>query len=470
MSAPVFNSVDERKTLFTHTGTTLVGQFAGMGFAVADSIIAGRYSSEALASFSVGMALYASVFVALMGVIQGLLPIYAEHLGARRHAEVGRAWQQTMYLCLGLAAFGALILLTPAWMLRLAQVPQALQLSILGYLQIQAVAIVFALLFRSFAVLSQALGLPRYVTLIQVLALPIKVALSSWFVFGGYGLAPMGVVGCAWATLLTFLLMVALAFVLMLTQAAYQPFGLMRQWVGVHWPAIRAQLRLGLPSGAALLFEVTSFTLMAVLIARLGVAASAAHQIAVNAAAVIFMVPLSLAIAVSARTSFWIGAGDMRAARATVKRGFKWLAALGVLLAVALVALRQGVAAIYSGDPQVLALGTVLLLAVALYQLGDGVQTLAVFVLRSYRVTIAPFFVYAVVLWGLGLGLGMVLTYQGIAAWGILAWQSPLGFWVAAAAAVCITALVFVAMLVWVMRQPQWSARSSAPGLQASAG
>jgi multidrug resistance protein, MATE family len=92
-----------------------------------------------------------------------------------------------------------------------------------------------------------------------------------------------------------------------------------------------------------------------------------------------------------------------------------------------------------------------------------------VFVLRSYRVTIAPFFVYALVLWGLGLGLGMVLSYSGLPRLGLVAWQSPLGFWVAAALAVVATAVIFVAMLVWVMRKPEWRVSAPALGSQASA-
>jgi len=102
-----------------------------------------------------------------------------------------------------------------------------------------------------------------------------------------------------------------------------------------------------------------------------------------------------------------------------------------------------------------------LLLWVAAYHAADAVQTLCVFVLRSYRITIAPLVVYCVLLWGAGLGGGYVLAYHGLGPWAPMA--SPVPFWAASALALVITAGFFVLML-WIAIRP--AARGGAAGWQ----
>lgn len=440
----------ELRTIATHAGTVLVGQLATMGYSVADSIIAGRYASEALAVFAVGAAIYASAFVALMGVMQALMPIYAEAHGAGNPRGVGSAWKQSLYLAAIAIVLGMLVMVFPHPLLDAARVPVELQSDVITYLRIQALTLVPAILFRGFSTLSQAIGVPKFVTLLQIASLPVKVVLSIWFVWGGLGVPAMGVQGCALATLVVMCVMFASAFYMMRTQAPYLPLNLLRDFEPPDWSRIRHYARIGVPGGLAMLFEVTSFTLMAVLVARLGVVAAAAHQIAANTAAVIFMVPLSISIATSARVSFWIGAGEPAKARGLVSLGFRALLGIGALMIGLLWPLAATVAGLYSNEPEVIALAVSLLLCVCAYQFADAVQTLCVFLLRCYQVTVAPFVVYAFALWGLGLGGGIVLTYQGI--FGMAPMRSPLGFWLAGVGALNLTALIFIVILWRVLR------------------
>ncbi len=437
--------------ILRHSGTVLTGQLAVMLYAVADSVIAGRYSADALAAFSVATAIYASVFVALMGVMQGLMPIYAEHHGANQATDIGRAWRQSWYLLIGLSLPGLVCLLAPHALLDLAKVPKSMQADVLGYLGVQAFSLPLALAFRAFSTLSQAIGRPKVVMWIQLASLPSKVALSWWFVFGGWGLPSFGAVGCAMAS---FMVTAAMFLAGMWMIAKHEAYAKIEAWKRLErpdWPRLKEFLRLGIPSGLSMLFEVTSFTLMAVLIARLGVVAAGAHQVAVNVAAVMFMVPLSLSIATSARVSFWIGAQHPGHARRVAILGVKvaclWaLIGVGLLLALAPVLARG-----YSSNPELIGLAVVLLHWVSLYQAADTIQTICVFILRSYRVTILPFVVYAVVLWGLGLGGGMLLTYDGIGPYA--AWRSPTGFWAAAVAALVLAAVIFWLLLAHTLRK-----------------
>jgi MATE family multidrug resistance protein len=196
-----------------------------------------------------------------------------------------------------------------------------------------------------------------------------------------------------------------------------------------------------------ILVEVTSFTLMALLVARLGTAASASHQIASNLAAILYMAPLALGIATSARVSFWRGAADARRARAAWLSGLRitLVASVGVALLCGL--LRDQIASAYSSDPALAALAASLLAWVAWYHPADALQGMSIFVLRSYRLTVAPMLVYSVLLWGVGLGGGYLLCYEGLL--GLPAMHTPKAFWIASAVAVTLTAALFTALLGW---------------------
>jgi MATE family multidrug resistance protein len=322
----------ERGLIARHAGTVLVGQLAVMAFGVTDTIIAGRYSEHALAALSVGAAIFISVYVSLMGVLQALLPVWAELHGAGRSNEVGRSVRQSLYLAAIAIAVGMAILLLPGAALRWTQVPPAMRGEVEAYLAVLAFALAPALLFRLFSTLNQSLGKPQLVTWLQLGSLAVKLPLSIWFTFGGAGLPAMGLVGCGWATLCVNWAMLGCAVWLLRSSPFYRGYSLWQRIEAPDWHQIRQFARMGVPGGLAVLVEVTSFTLMALFIARLGTAAAAAHQIASNLLAVAYMMPLSLAIATSARVSFWLGAGDAAKARHACRLGFELTAMLRAAL------------------------------------------------------------------------------------------------------------------------------------------
>jgi MATE family multidrug resistance protein len=436
----------ERGIIARHAGTVLAGQLATMAFGVTDTIVAGRYSQQALAALSVGAAVYITVFVALMGVLQALLPTWAELHGAGRKQEFGRSVRQALYLAMLAAAAGVCGLLFPGALLQSTEVPQALQADVREYLGVLALALPPALLFRMYSTLNQSLGKPQLVTWLQLGSLALKVPLTIWFVFGGFGVPAMGAVGCAWATVVVNYLFVALALWLLRTDAMYQPYAIWRPLERPDWHAIGQFARLGIPAGLAIMVEVTSFTLMSLFIARQGTLAAAAHQIASNLAAVLYMTPLSLAIATSARVSYWLGAGDEKKARACIRTGFRMGLGAALALAALILAGRDGLAAMYSADPQVAALAAGLLGWVAVYHLGDAAQALCVFVLRCYRVAVAPLVAYCVLLWGVGVVGGYLLAYRGLGPWP--AQHTPMAFWIASSFALALLAVI-LPLILW---------------------
>ncbi len=435
----------ELATIAQHAGTVMVGQLAVVAFSITDTIVAGRYAPEALAVLSIGASIYVSVYVSLMGVMQALLPVYAELHGAKHYPELGRSVRQSVYLAIALVLLGMSVMLFPQPLLRAAQVPEVLRPAVENYLGILAWALLPSMGFRMYSSLNQALGKPKLVTALQVASLLLKVPLTIWLALGGLGIPAMGLAGCAWATFIVNWLMLLCALLMLRTQRLYQPLQLMHQMEPPNWPLLARFARTGLPGGMAYLVEITSFTLMALFIARLGIVPAASHQIASNMAGVMYMLPLALSIACSARVSYWIGAQDPVRARTVARLGLGLTVVLASLVAFVTYTLARPIASLYSTDAAVIALASTLLAWVALYHWFDALQTICAFVLRSYRVTLMPLLIYAVMLWGVGLGGGYALAYtDGV--WGT-AMQSAQAFWVAGAAALAVVAVLFLALL-----------------------
>ena len=202
----------------------------------------------------------------------------------------------------------------------------------------------------------------------------------------------------------------------------------------------------------------------------MGVVSSAAHQIASNLAAVLYMVPLSISIAASSRVSFWRGAGNDAKSMAAIRLGFKMVVVTSLCLSATLFFTREWLAPLYTSNPAVIAMVVPLLGWVLVFHLFDALQALCVFILRCFRVTVAPLVVYTLLLWGAGLGGGYLLAYHGLGPWAAQGTASA--FWTSSTLALGSASAVLLLILCRVVKrelQPNQRAqvsRSHVPGGQ----
>lgn len=433
----------------------LVGQLAVVGFSTIDTLLVARHASDDLAALSVGSAVYVTVFIALMGVVLALGPLVGQLFGAGKKALAGHQLHQAAWLALVLSLLGGLLLLFPHAFLALAQAPAGVEHKVRGYLAVLALALPAALLMQAYRGFNVAIARPKAVMALQLGALALKVPVSALLVFGwpALGLPALGVLGCAWSTALVMWLQAGVAWWVLRRDPFYRPFELWGR--GLHRPdraALAAQLRLGVPMGLGILIEVSGFSLMAVFIARLGVTASAGHQIAANLAALMFMVPLAMANASSTLVAQRIGAGDPVDAERLGWHGLQAGAGLALLMAGVLFLARAPIAALYTPDVAVLAVAVPLLAWVALFHVADAVQAICAFVLRAYRIATLPMLIYAASLWGLGLGGGYWLALDPLGT-APGAGLGAIGFWVAGTVGLVVAAAALLALLRFVLRR-----------------
>src|SRR5258705_7504711 len=303
----------------------LVRQLAVIARGGLAPMMAGRYAAVALAGVGIGRTLFFSVPIGMMGVVQALSPIAAQLFGGKQPERVGDETRQTVWLALGLGALGVLLLAFPEPFLRLSSAPPEVEARTRAYLQGIAWALPAMLLFRVFFALTTAVSRPRAVMAINLVYFAAKIPLNALFIYGALGAPELGGPGCAVATAIASWLIFALAWIYCARHPFYAPFRIFARW---SWPdpaILWNHLKLGVPLGLALFIEVTSFTFMAIFLARLGATTSAGHQIASNITAVFYMFGLAVGNATGVLTAQAVGARDLLLSRHTGFTGMRIL-------------------------------------------------------------------------------------------------------------------------------------------------
>ncbi|MGV3743216.1 MAG: MATE family efflux transporter [Burkholderiaceae bacterium] len=423
----------------------LLGQLAVIANGVIDTAMTARYSSTDLAALAVGSSIYVSIFVGLNGVLQALSPIIGQLFGAKRYAEIGWEVKQGFWLAALLTGIGSLILFFPQPLLSLADASPDIQEKVTLYLRTLMLALPASLGFRVYASVNTAIARPKMVMAIQIGALALKVPLNSLFIFGGFGIPAFGGPGCAIATAITTWLSFLLGFALLRTLSSYKQFGVFGSgFIKPNWKAQAALLKLGIPIGLSYLIEVTAYTFMALFIARLGDTAVAGHQVTANFGTVLYMLPLSIASATGVLAAQAIGAREMTTARQIGNTGILLAAVLSAATGLVIWQAREWIVRAYTPDPAVIQVALPLFLFIAFYQLFDAIQVTTAFVLRAYRVAVVPTIMYALALWGIGLGGGYMLGLDPFQLSVAQSLRGPAGFWMANSASLALVGLALV--------------------------
>ncbi len=400
-------------------GPIVLIQVGTMLMGVVDTIMVGRVSAQALASVALGNMYFFAFSIFGMGVLFALDPIIAQALGARDDLAVRRGLQRGLVLSLMLAVPISLLLLTAGPVLRLVNQPPEVIPDAAGFVYRNALS-VWA--FYLFVVLRQTLQahhrvLPVGITV--VIANLVNVGLNYLWIYGNLGFPAMGVIGSAWATVTSRWLMAIMLLLL--------GWPILKRYLRAAAPNLLdikpliRMLMLGLPIGAQMMLEGGAFNVMALLMGWLGVAQVAAHQIALNLASLAFMVPLGVSSAASVIVGHAVGRGDpggvRRSTIASLLVGTAFMLCTGALF----IAVPELLASLYTGDAMVLAMAALLLPLAGLFQVFDGLQVVAIGLLRGLGDTRTPVIINGIGFWCIGipvsLWLGFGLGYGAVGLW-----------------------------------------------------
>lgn len=441
--------LSESRALATLSFPIILSQVAYTLLGLLDTVMAGHAGAEEQAAVALGVAFWMPVFITLMSVVQAISPSVAQHFGAGDHAAVVQDTHEGIWLAAVSSLLPVLLMPGVAPILRLAEIDPVLVDKTTLFLWGIVIGLPAAMIFRAIAFYSASINRPKPMMFLAFAGLGVNAFFNWLLIWGNWGFPALGGAGCGWATGIG--MWVALLSLVAWTAWApeYRNCYIWHGWRKPHWEIQKRLLRIGLPMGGAALAEVMAFTSIAIFVGRFGASQIAAHQIALNIASVLFMLPMGLAAALTIRVSQNLGAGDPVAARFVAWTGV----AMGLIVASIsmplILAGRELIVTAYSPDAAVREIAAGLMVLAAIWQLADATQVVAIGALRGYKVTLGPMIVMFVAFWVIGLPLGIRLGYYGV---GSIAPMQVYGFWTGLVTALILAAIALSAWLRMVAR------------------
>ena len=388
--------------------------FAELGWmlmTVVDTIMVGRIGPAAIGATGVGGSVFYSFAIFGMGLLLGLDTLVSQSWGAGDRDDCHHSLSQGIYIALA----G-----TPCLMILFAFMPPLFsafgvngQVSALAgpFLTTLSASTLPLLLYAAFRRYLQGTGHVRPVMFVLLTANLINL-LFNWLLIEGHaGFRALGVVGSALSTCIARVYMAAMLAAFIWWFERSTELGLRTLIRRPDFRRLRLLLRIGLPAATQILLEVSAFGAAALLAGRLTAAALAAHQIAITCAALSYMVPLGVSSAAAVAVGQAIGQRNPGLAR---RRGFIALGLACVFMlfsATCFLLFPKQILHIYTNDSSVLLTGTGLLALAALFQLFDGIQTVATGALRGLGNTRIPMLVNLAGYWLFGLPIGYALCF-----------------------------------------------------------
>jgi MATE family, multidrug efflux pump len=421
----------------------VLAELGWMAMGIIDTIMVGRLPRAAVAmgAVSLGTALFYTCTVFGGALLLGLDTVVSQAYGARKFDDCHRSLWNALYLCVPITVASIAINEgLAAYLPRFGVNPEVLPYAT-RYIRILNWGTPPLMLYFALRRYLQGMAFVKPVMFALVSANAINLAGNWVLIYGHWGFRAMGTDGSAWATVVSRCYMASVLIVALILRERGKGSGLLHVSFSPDWQRLRRLLQLGLPAATHVGLEMAVFAAATALAARLDAASLAAHQIALNAASLTFMVPLGISSAAAVRVGHRIGARDPEGAG---RAG--WTAvACGVLFmafgAAAFLAVPEKIARIYTPDRVVIQSSVTLLAIAAAFQLFDGCQIIAAGALRGAGITRTPMLCNLFFYWILGLPLGYALCFK--AGWGVA------GLWIGLS-----TALILIgSVLLFVWRQ-----------------
>ena len=377
-----------------------------------DTMMSGRASVDDLAGVAIGSSFWAPVSTGINGILLAVTAIVANLIGADEKEKVHNTVMQAMYIAVGIAVivlFSGLFFLDD--LLRVMDLTPDVHHIAYHYLAGLSTGIIPLFLFSVLRNFIDAQGLTKVSLYVISLSLPLNVFFNYSLIFGNFGFPELGGIGAGYATAITYWLIFFITVFMIFKVEVLAAFKLFRK-MAVPSPAVMMHhLKIGIPIGVLLFVETSIFSLMTLLIGIMFTTdIIAANQIVLNFTTMLFMLPLSISMAMTIVIGFSAGGGRFRDARRYKIMGLTTSLALISTTSLLLYIFREQISYFYTNDPAVVAIASPLLLFAIIYQVSDALQALFQGVLRGYKDVFIPSIIAVISYWFVGLTAGYFLA------------------------------------------------------------
>ncbi len=402
-----------QQLLFKETKATLalalplVGtQLSIMAMSVTDTIMAGHLSTVDLGAVALGSAIYVPIFLLNLGIILGITPVVAQHHGANRHYHIDAVFMQGLYLSVMLSAISWVILKQTPLLLTALDIDAELAKRSGDYLSNLILGLPAIYAFLSLRFVATGVGKVMPVLLILGAGVFLNVFLNWVFMYGNLGVERLGAAGCGLATALVYITVALSLLCHMLFSRHYLPYRFKLALPPLDYSILKEILHIGLPNGLSSFMEVALFASVALAMGTMGETQIAAHSVALNIAALAFMIPVGLSIAATTRVGHAVGKGDLRGIKHSAYASTGLAIIIMSLTSLTLFLFPNAIASVYTQAEDVQDLAAKLIILAAIFQIWDGIQVTMLGALRGLKDTRIPMVNNFIAYWVIGLTTG----------------------------------------------------------------
>ncbi|MDM5284906.1 MATE family efflux transporter [Peribacillus frigoritolerans] len=398
----------------------LITQISMYAMTFFDVMMSGQYSTQDVAGVSIGSSLWTPVYTGLSGILIALTPVVSQLVGSRQSKSVSYSVMQAIYLAVALAL---IILIIGAFslnpVLNAMDLEDSVHMVAHDYLIALSLGIIPLFIYNALRAFIDALGQTRISMIITLCALPVNVLFNYLLIYGKFGFPELGGVGSGYATAITYWLIALVAILVVIKINPFSTYQVFNEFFRVSWKEWRALLLIGVPIGLAIFFETSIFSAVTLLMSKYDTVTIASHQIAMNFASLLYMIPLSISMALTIVIGFEIGAARYKDAKEYSWIGISMALTMSLVLSTILFLFREPVASLYTKDHEVMMLTSHFLIYAIFFQISDALQAPIQGILRGYKDVNVTFAMSLVSYWILGLPIGYIFAkYTDMGAFG----------------------------------------------------
>ena len=395
----------------------MISQLGHITVGVFDSLMIGKVSVSQLAAVSLATSIFSFILLFCIGLSYGITPLISSSDRGKKYVSsiIYNGMLVNVISCILLVSF---VILTKHLLSYLGQ-DQEVLFHTYSYLDIICISLIPLILFQTFKQFIEGLGFTKPSMYISVISNVINIVLNAVLIFGLFGFPRLEIIGAAYATLISRVIMFLLILIYCLNDRRFSKYILKRKFL-VNLNHIKDIFRIGFASGLQYIFEVGAFSVATVMTGSIGAIHLAAHQIALNLASISYMIASGIGSASMISLSYYDGKRNFEDMRRSGFASFLLVFILMIVSALVFIIFRNYLPVLYVDDSSVINIASTLLIIAGLFQISDGIQAVGLGILRGIRDIKKPTVVTFISYWIISIPLSYFLGIEyGYGVYGI---------------------------------------------------